>query len=259
MRLPSWSAKCFLSIIAYHEQVSSDTHASSPRQGSAYEPSASTDGPALARTGLREQIKEVILDRILSGYYEPGERVAETRIAQELGTSQAPVREALRELETLRFVESQPYRGARVRQVPLEEILEMYPIRSALEEVAAREAAPRLGGDVSGLEAELDAMRGAVAAGDLPAQVTHDVAFHRLIVQSSGNRSLAEVWESLGVQTRTAITFLKAEITTSEVVAVHVPILEALRDRDPELAATRIHEHFSFFCDVLSRQTQKTG
>ncbi|MGH3034284.1 MAG: GntR family transcriptional regulator, partial [Gaiellaceae bacterium] len=94
----------------------------------------------LSRTVLREQVKEVLLARILDGTYAPGDRLVETRIAQELGTSQAPVREALRELELLRFVESKPYVGARVRELSEEELAEIYPVRAAIEEVAAREA-----------------------------------------------------------------------------------------------------------------------
>src|SRR3954454_19133104 len=125
---------------------------------------------AIARTVLREQVKDVLLQRILSGEYRPGERLVETRIAQELGTSQAPVREALRDLELLRFVESEPFRGARVREVSEEELIEIYPVRAALEEIAAREAATRLDGDVTQLEAELDAMRAAAERGDLHAQ-----------------------------------------------------------------------------------------
>src|SRR5438876_8572640 len=103
----------------------------------------------VARTVLREQVKEVLLERILRGEYGPGERLVETRIAQELGTSQAPVREALRDLESLRFVESEPFRGARVRAISDEELIEVYPVRAAIEEVAAREAAIRLDGGVS--------------------------------------------------------------------------------------------------------------
>jgi DNA-binding GntR family transcriptional regulator len=87
---------------------------------------------------LREHVKEAILERILSGEYAPGERLVETRLAREFETSQVPVREALRDLEMLRFVESEPFRGARVRAVTPEEMLEIYPVRSALEEVAAR-------------------------------------------------------------------------------------------------------------------------
>ena len=106
---------------------------------------------AIARTVLREQVKDVLLQRIVSGELEPGERLVETRIAQELGTSQAPVREALRDLELLRLVESEPFRGSRVRVFDEEEMIEVYPVRASLEELAARLAAERLDGDVSAL------------------------------------------------------------------------------------------------------------
>ena len=73
-----------------------------------------------------------------SGELQPGERLVETRIAQELGTSQAPVREALRDLELLRLVESEPFRGSRVRAFGEDELIEVYPVRASLEELAAR-------------------------------------------------------------------------------------------------------------------------
>jgi DNA-binding GntR family transcriptional regulator len=72
----------------------------------------------LRRTTLRDQIKDRIVERILNGTYGPGDRIVESQVATEFGTSQAPVREALRELEALRFVEARPHRGARVRESP---------------------------------------------------------------------------------------------------------------------------------------------
>src|SRR4051812_41478078 len=99
---------------------------------------AAVRSPIVGRTVLREQIKELLLERILAHEYAPGDRLVETRIAQELGVSQAPVREALRELETLRLVESAPFKGARVRATSDEELAHIYPIRAALEDVAAR-------------------------------------------------------------------------------------------------------------------------
>ena len=116
----------------------------------------------ISRTVLREQVKDVLLQRIVSGELQPGERLVETRIAQELGTSQAPVREALRDLQLLRLVESEPFRGSRVRVFDEEEMIEVYPVRASLEELAARLAAEKLGGDVSALEVEFEAMREAV-------------------------------------------------------------------------------------------------
>ena len=161
---------------------------------------------AISRTVLREQVKDVLLQRIVSGELEPGERLVETRIAQELGTSQAPVREALRDLELLRLVESEPFRGSRVRVFGEAEMIEVYPVRAALEELAARLAAENLDGDVSALELEFEAMRDAVRRGDTNALVQHDIAFHRLIVEAAGNSVLEQCWKSLGVEGRITVS-----------------------------------------------------
>jgi DNA-binding GntR family transcriptional regulator len=203
---------------------------------------------AVERAVLRDQVKEILLERILSGDYAPGDRLVETRIAKELGTSQAPVREALRELELLRFVESAPFRGSWVREVSEEELGEIYPVRAAIEEVAARAAAVRLDGEVAALEAEIDAMRNAA---DLHDQVEHDVRFHRLIVEASGNRTLAEVWDSLRVEARTVITAVKTGIDRKEIAEMHVPIVEALRQRDPQRAGRAVREHVERFGELL--------
>src|SRR5512133_3113761 len=133
----------------------------------------------VTRNMLRDQVREVLLERILNGEYAPGERIVETQVAQEFSVSQAPVREALRELEILGMVVSEPYRGARVREVTSRELAEIYPIRAAIEEVAAREAAKTLDGDVGALEGELDAMLAAADSGDIHQMLVHDVRFHR--------------------------------------------------------------------------------
>ena len=206
----------------------------------------------VARTVLREQVKELLLERIMRGEVQPGERLVETRIAQELGTSQAPVREALRDLELLRLVESEPFRGARVRAVSLEEMAEIYPVRAALEEVAAREAARRLdaAADAS-LAAEVEGKRAAAVEGDLHRQVEHDVRFHRLIVEASGNRTLLEVWTSLGIEARTIMTLLKTGLDPAELAEMHQPILDALRSGDPDLAGRTVRSHVESFRDLL--------
>ena len=206
---------------------------------------------SVTRVVLREQVKELILERILNGTYESGERLVETRIATELGTSQAPVREALRDLELLRFVESEPFRGSRVREISQEELIEIYPVRAAIEEVAAREAATRLDGDVDALEAELDAMHRAADENDLHAQVEHDVTFHRLIVEASGNTILLETWLSLGIGPRTIVTALRSGLDGHEIAERHRPVLEALRARDPEAAGTALRRHVEQYGELL--------
>jgi DNA-binding GntR family transcriptional regulator len=193
---------------------------------------------------LREQVKDLLLQRILDGEYAPGERLVETRIAQELGISQAPVREALRELESLRFVDSAAFRGAWVREVADRELAEVYPIRAALEDVAARLAAARMGGDVAALEREVASM---AEAKDLREQVEHDVRFHQLIVEASGNARLLELWESLQVESRTTITALRTGLDPIEVARRHEAIVEALRRADADGAAREIRSHVETF------------
>ncbi len=99
---------------------------------------------------LREQIREHILEGIVSGRWQPGERIVERRIAVELEVSQTPVREALRELESLQLIESAPNKGVRVRNLTADDLKESYPVRAGLEQVAAELAAGRLSEDTAG-------------------------------------------------------------------------------------------------------------
>src|SRR5277367_5010048 len=93
---------------------------------------------ALQRESMAERVKQDLLRRIMNGELQPGARLVELQLARELNTSQGPVREALRELEGLDLVVTEPYKGSRVREVTLLDIREAYKVRSALEELAAQ-------------------------------------------------------------------------------------------------------------------------
>ncbi|MQA16746.1 MAG: FCD domain-containing protein [Pseudonocardiaceae bacterium] len=202
----------------------------------------------LSRSMLREQLKEKILQRIVDREYEPGERVVESRLMKEYGVSQAPIREALRDLEAMRFVESQPHRGVRVRLISQKEMGEMYPVRAALEEVAGRTAASLITDETLGLlEGEIDAMRSAAAQGDLHGQLVHDARFHELIFEAAENSLLLEVWRSLHAEIRALITYTRLRTDLSTIVDSHLPILQALRLRDPGLAGKEMRDHIEHF------------
>ena len=202
---------------------------------------------AVTRAVFREQIKDVLMQRIVDGEYGPGERIVELRIAEEFGVSQAPVREALRELEILRLVESEPFRGARVRAVPADEIAQSYPVRAVLEELGGKLAAVRLAGASAPLAAEIDGMRAAAVDGDLHRFVRHDVAFHRVFVEASANTTLIQVWESLHVDLRTRLTLIQRLEDLAEVAESHVPIMEALDAGDADRAGAIVREHIEGF------------
>lgn len=210
----------------------------------------------ISRTVLREQVKDILLHRIVSGELRPGDRLVETRIATELGTSQAPVREALRDLELLRLVESEPFRGARVRGFGEDELIEVYPVRAILEELAAKEATKHLGGDVSQLEAELDAMRGAARRGDMNGLVQHDIAFHRTIVEAAQNHVLERCWKTLGVEGRITISLYGTYVEPHEAPELHVSILEAIRAGKAGLAGREARKHVEAFAGIARRRAR---
>jgi DNA-binding GntR family transcriptional regulator len=202
---------------------------------------------------LRDVIKERIVERILDGTYAPGSRVVESQLAHEFGTSQAPVREALRDLEGMRFIESQPHVGARVRAVTNEELGQIYPVRAALEEVAGREAAVRVTDEnLAALVGELEAMRRAAEAGEVHEQLVHDARFHEIIVEASGNQVLLQVWRSLRVEASTLVSVIKADSNLRMIAEMHRPVLSALQSRDPDLAGKEMRAHIEFFGSLVA-------
>jgi DNA-binding GntR family transcriptional regulator len=210
----------------------------------------------IPRTVLREQVKEVLLERILRGDLEPGERLVETRLARELGTSQAPVREALRDLELLRLVESEPFRGARVRAVDDSQLLPVFPVRAVLEELAAGEAARNADRDVDALDRELDAMREAAAAADWRTQIAHDLAFHRTMVELAGNEPLLQSWLVLGIEVSTAFATYQTFWDQAELAEFHVPIVEAIRVGDVRRAGAEARKHVRRTERVVRQRTR---
>jgi DNA-binding GntR family transcriptional regulator len=201
---------------------------------------------------LREQVKDVLLQRIVSGEYPPGSRLVETRIASELGISQAPVREALRDLEQLGCVIHEPFRGTSVRRFSVPELLEAFPVRSALEELAARLAVERISDEqLDGLAVLIDRMREAAARGDAREESVQDVAFHAAIIEAAGNAVLERQWLQLQPYARTFVTVVLPHQDLGDVSERHVPILEALRHRDADRAAAAMRLHLEQAADLL--------
>src|SRR5687768_11596535 len=187
----------------------------------------------LERRVFREEIREKLIEDILNGRLAPGSRIVETRIAAQFGVSQGPVREALRDLELFGFVVCSPFRGTQVRQISTDDLLEIYPIRAALEGVAARTATLALTDQmVVQLEDILGTMREAAARDDAHAQAGADAAFHHVIIKAAGNRMLEHVWQSMRLSITTCVTYAVTHRSLSEITERHVPLLAALQSRD---------------------------
>ena len=196
---------------------------------------------------IRVRIRNVLLERILSGHYRAGDRLVELQLAREFGSSQAPVREALRDLETAGLVTIRPRRGSFVNDYHARTQHEIYHVRGALEEAAARLAVPRLKGDVAELVLHLEGMREAARTHDIEASILHSVGFHRTIMVAAGNELLLKMWESLHVEIHSRKTILQPNTDLSAVAESHKPIVEAVAAGDVELACRLSREHQAYF------------
>ncbi len=178
---------------------------------------------------LSEQIKDLLLAQIIRGEIKPGERLVESRIAAAMQTSQAPVRDAIRDLGTVGVVEIRRNKGAVVRQFDREELAQIYAVRAELEgmavERAALDHAEQVGPELLGL---CDQMEAAVKAGDMAAFVDLNTLFHRTIVAASGNRPLVEIWDRLDIQSRTAMNVSATPGDFGTVLADHRTIARAV-------------------------------
>ena len=201
---------------------------------------------AISRTVLADQVKDRLLEAILAGRYPPNSRIVETRVARELGTSQAPVREALRGLEAMGLIEISPFRGARVRHPSTRELLEAYVVRSELESLGARLAVPQLTeADLAELVELGDVMQRAAHAGDRHEVALADANFHARLIRAAHNSTLERVWRALEPFSRTYLTLVVPGADAQWTADIHLPILAALRARNTEMVVRALQHHFA--------------
>lgn len=197
----------------------------------------------LTTESLSEKVRRIIVDRVIEGVYPPGTRLVELQLAEEFGVSQAPVREALRELSSTRLVENRPRRGTYVRTITPDELAEIYMVRVGLEGTAAFHAFPTLHQDPTPLREALAGMRQAVADNSARGLARYSTQFHRAIIEACGNRLMLEIWDSLFVEVRTMATIVRGQVDPHAAAESHVPILEAFESGDAELCRKLMTEH----------------
>ena len=210
---------------------------------------------ALKRHLLRDQIREALLHRIGSGELEPGHRIVEARICEEMGVSAIPVREAIRELVAMGLLEFANHKGAWVREVSITETIDALQVRAALESLAAVLAAAALRGHCEELLRCYEGILQAARRRDFIAFQDHNQHFHRAIMEASGNGVLLRVWNSLGfeVRTRPIMEFL-ARRDTLAIAREHEAILVALKAGRGKKAAALLASHSNHLVEYLRQQ-----
>ena len=198
---------------------------------------------SVQRQSLTEQIKTILLERIVDGILLPGDRLKELQIAQEFGTSQAPVREALRSLQALGYVEHKAHVGALVKRFTKKEIEEAFQIREALEGHCML-LAKSTDGLCAQLNRQLEIMAKAVEASDVKRFTKADNTFHRTIIEHANNTRMLEIWDSLKIQLQVIATLTEKAVPIDVVYRMHLPIVEALKNSDRKSAAKLLASHY---------------
>ncbi len=200
--------------------------------------------PPIHRKVLRDYIREYLMENILSGKIPAGERLVESRLAKQLGVSQAPVREAIRELEQMGLLESTPFRGSAVRNVSREDIAEVYPVRALLEGMAARIVCRKHDPEViTKLEEAMRDMRETALKGDRGSMILSDIEFHETIIKAAGNKFLLRLWSTVKMANWTYITTKLSGDRLEELAGRHGEVLAAIASGNEDLAEATMRKH----------------
>ncbi|WP_455582305.1 GntR family transcriptional regulator [Dysosmobacter sp.] len=182
---------------------------------------------------LHQEVSHYIKEAILTGQLKPGDRIVETRMAQELGVSQAPVREAIRELEFSGLLEQKPYLGTYVKRITVQDMRQFYEVRSALEKLGAESACRTANKEqIEKMETIILAMEDAANNYDVSEYVKLDAQFHDKIIETADNELLQKLWEQCNIQ---AWLFVGTSLTGGDLpylASRHREIYESLRSRD---------------------------
>ena len=197
----------------------------------------------LALGSLADGAYEAIRGSIIRGEFGPGDRLVETRLAEEMGVSRAPVREALKRLVEEQLVVERPRYGTFVREFTARDFADIYNLLGAIESLAAR-LIVRGNASLAPLRALVEEMGQAAREGDFVGVVDAEVRFHEELCAAAGNRYLSSVFYSLSGLVRMALSLDDATYDDlADVAAEHVPLLEALGSGDETRAVFAVQSH----------------
>lgn len=200
------------------------------------------DYPVEKPLTLRERIVDFIKDSVVSGRLKPGERVPEQEIAENLGISRTPIREAFRQLESEGFISVTPRKGAVVSPITDKDVNEFYAIKSLLEGFAAKTACTKLSQkDIKRLESLNSQMGKCAEKNDIKGFFKLDNQFHDIFLKACGNEKLcAMVYQLVQQFERFRITALSVPGRMTDSVKQHRDIIEAFRESNVALVESLV-------------------
>jgi DNA-binding GntR family transcriptional regulator len=196
---------------------------------------------------LRDVVFQTLRQGILTGTLRPGERLLEIQLANRLGVSRTPIREAIRKLELEGLVTMIPRRGAEVAQITEKSLKDVMEVRRALDALSVELACDRIeSSELEMLERACVNFEQAVATGDNVTIAQADVTFHETIVQSTGNKRLLALVHNLSEQVyRYRFEYIKDSNQHSLLMREHRIIYDSIVIKDKDTAAKAAKEHIN--------------
>lgn len=194
---------------------------------------------------LREVIFNTLREAIIVGELKPGERLMEVQLADKMGVSRTPVREAIRKLELEGLVEMLPRKGAHVADLSVKDIMDVLEVRSTLDGLASWLSATRITEDeIKELKHVQGQFISYVERDNLQGSIKKDGEFHDIIYRSSRNDKLMQIISNLREQIqRFRVIYIKDYSSTRELIKEHAEIFEAITARDAEAARNAAQRH----------------
>lgn len=212
----------------------------------------------LQNSSLTTVVQQEIERAILAGEYEPGSKLIEATLAERMGVSRGPVREAFRMLEEAGLVRNEKNRGVFVRAIPIEEALEIYDLRAAMDELVGRQLAEKITpAQLKEIRELVDAMEKAVKAEDARNYHLLNLRFHDRLVEMAGNSKVTAIYrkliKELSLFRRMNLSEDLLPISASE----HRHIVKAIASGDAQAAGRAMFEHVMESKErTLARQAQ---
>lgn len=205
---------------------------------------------------LRDVVFNTLRQAILTGELQPGERLMELHLADKLGVSRTPIREAIRKLELEGLVIMIPRRGAEVAQITEKSMKDVLEVRRALDALCAELACERITEqELKALKEACTAFEQAIKTGNIQKIAQADVALHDIIVQATGNQRLIQLVNNLAEQMyRYRFEYIKDASQHQNLAEEHRIIYESIRNKDKETAAQAAKTHIDNQERAIMRQ-----
>jgi phosphonate utilization transcriptional regulator len=199
----------------------------------------------LQSSSLTTVVQQEIERAILVGEYAPGSKLLEAALAEKMGVSRGPVREAFRMLEEAGLVRTEKNRGVFVRDIPIDEAVEIFDLRAAMDELVGRQLAKNITpAQLKEIKALVDSMEKAVKAEDAYEYHLLNLKFHDRLVEMAGNRKLTAIYRKL---IKELSLFRRLNLADGWLLPIsaneHRQIVKAIASGDPDAAGQALFDH----------------